>query len=172
MLCSSALLYILSVDTMLSQTSGCASRRGYSVAGGTGAAPFHGGGDNWYWQYRCCNGPHLVEYRCCQEKEDVGGTCKPGFCVNEAAQNVCDDPSYARINDEEGCQNVASTLGLQYGGAHQLDYCARGCFVYDGEYSESHGVYFNTHPQGGETADHHLICAPGERGCDGVVQDR
>jgi len=113
-----------------------------------------------------CDDGGACDYSCC--RGDVEGTCEPGFCVNKGAQNVCDDPSYARINDEEGCQNVASTLGLQYGGAHQLDYCARGCFVYDGD-SESFGVYFNTHPQGGETADHHLICAPGEAGCDGVV---
>jgi hypothetical protein len=108
-----------------------------------------------------------VSFSACMGDPNVGGTCKPGFCVNRGAQNVCDDPSYARINDEEGCREVASTLGLQYKGAAQLDYCARGCFVYDGR-AEGYGVYLNTHPQGGESADHHLICARGVR-CFGEV---
>ena len=88
----------------------------------------------------------------------VAGKCTDSFCVNGGAENQCDDPAYTRINDVEECKETASRLGLKFRGEGSLDYCARGCFVYDVSKSESYGVWFNTHHEGGEASDHHLIC--------------
>ena len=36
---------------------------------------------------------------------------------------------------------------------------AKGCFIYDGpEAVEHHGIYYNTHPHGGETHNHEMVC--------------
>jgi len=78
------------------------------------------------------------------------------YVKNVGGANLCD--SGARITEEAECQAVAAIMGMPYGGAHSLDYCARGCFVYDGPYTQYHGVYLNIHPTGAQLEDHHLLC--------------
>merc|ERR1711928_306135 len=63
-------------------------------------------------------------------------------------------------------------MGLAYGGAHVLNYCAKGCFVYDGAYPQYHGVYLNTHPTGAQLEDHHLICKANGRRNLGDLQSQ
>merc|ERR1719499_1614788 len=78
------------------------------------------------------------------------------YVKNVGGANSCDSGS--RITDEAECQAVAAVMGLAYGGAHFLDYSAKGCFVYDGPHTQYHGVYLNTHHTGAQLEDHHLIC--------------
>lgn len=79
------------------------------------------------------------------------------YVKNVGGANSCDSGS--RITNEAECRAVAAVMGLAYGGAHSLNYCARGCFVYDGaSHPQYHGVYLNIHPTGAQLEDHHLIC--------------
>ena len=86
---------------------------------------------------------------------DVGGLL---YLLNQGPQNYCDDSTTARLSDPATCQQAAAALGWEYKGEESLDYCARGCFLYDGAETQYNGVYWNSHPTGGEMADHHLIC--------------
>jgi hypothetical protein len=87
-------------------------------------------------------------------------------CVDAQRFKVNTDTSYEcqhggiNVADEHACAKAAEELGLTYGGSHALDYCVKGCFEYDGEYSEYHGVYWNSHPNGLSpgSEDHHAIC--------------
>lgn len=93
------------------------------------------------------------------------------YVKNVGGANSCDSGS--RITDEAECQAVAAVMGLAYGGAHSLNYCAKGCFVYDGVYPQYHGVYLNIHPTGAQLEDHHLICkANGRRNLEHLERSK
>jgi len=78
--------------------------------------------------------------------------------VNTDTNDRCQNGNL--INSEAECKDAAAALGWRFGGAHSLDYAAKGCFRYDGSLSQYHAVYWNTHPRGRSpgAADHHLVC--------------
>ena len=93
--------------------------------------------------------------------EEKSTPASGSYVVNNGATNSCQSGNPISTVDE--CEIAAAALeGFEWRGEASLDYAAKGCFVYDGEATEYHGVYFNTHATGGEMEDHHMVCsAPG-----------
>lgn len=78
------------------------------------------------------------------------------YHVNVDGAKSC--ASGSRITTEAECQQAADLMGVPYGGAYPLDYCAKGCILYDGDARDYNAMYLNTHSTGGQMADHHLVC--------------
>lgn len=100
----------------------------------------------------------MMQYNPILHKCISGGDVKGhyDYHINSGITASCEKGD--EILDDEGCKAAAAALGQPFKKTISLGYAVKGCLIYQGAATAHNGIYWNTHPTGGESADHHRVC--------------
>ena len=106
----------------------------------------------------------------CQNLYSLCNTCcTPISSVNTGIRNTCEvgEPITTDFECDRAATALRHSVTSQFSGfsyheeAVSLDYAPNGCFVYDGDSTEHHAFYLNTHAGSATgTPDHHKVRRP------------